>query len=224
MADRRAVDNIDQRQRSTKFRVLTARFACRAASQLLVRNTWDSLWLLAFSDVGEQAVVRGNVNAATELLTFLVTPIISSFTDAYGRRVGQVFCAVCNLVYHLCGLTLGLHGSVAGLIVGQIFFAIAQQGQTLQRASMGDLYMSDPVQYTSALSKMELCCESHTLEYPFELLLAHSPSSSLSSTDSMQRGRYIAICVDRVGANDTNADARRSLLQDEYAAYCSRDR
>jgi MFS family permease len=166
MADRRADEPLavdeDQRRRAAKFRVLTTRFACRAASQLLVRNTWDSLWLLAFSDVGEQAVVRGNVNAATELLTFLVTPIISSFTDAYGRRAGQVFCAACNLVYHICGLTLGLHGSVAGLVVGQFFFAIAQQGQTLQRASMGDLYMSDPVQYTSALSKMELCCEPHS--------------------------------------------------------------
>ena len=151
----------DADARAAKFRVLTARFACRAASQLLVRNTWDSLWLLAFSDVGRQAVVRGNVNAATELLTFLLTPIISSFTDAHGRRSGQLFCALCNLCYHLCGLTLlGLRGSVPGLIAGQFFFAIAQQGQTLQRASMGDLYMADPVMYTSALSKMELCCES----------------------------------------------------------------
>jgi hypothetical protein len=175
----------DQRRRAAQFRVLTARFACRAASQLLVRNTWDSLWLLAFSDVAEQAVVRGNVNAATELLTFLVTPIISSFTDAYGRRAGQVFCAVCNLFYQLCGLTLGLQGSVNGLIAGQFFFALAQQGQTLQRASMGDLYMADPVQYTSALSS----AVSHT----FASTLFSLARSQLSTTERCP-SLYVAIC------------------------------
>jgi hypothetical protein len=40
------------------FRVLTARFAGRAASQLLTRNTWDQLWLQAFGDdIAAQAII-----------------------------------------------------------------------------------------------------------------------------------------------------------------------
>lgn len=205
----------DQRRRATQFRVLTARFACRAASQLLVRNTWDSLWLLAFSDVAEQAVVRGNVNAATELLTFLVTPIISSFTDAYGRRAGQVFCAVCNLFYQLCGSTLGLQGSVNGLIAGQFFFALAQQGQTLQRASMGDLYMADPVQYTSALSKMELCCEPHLRQHTLlasSLTAVHSRKIPLTLRRDLRRAVLAKLALTVLVLL-----ACRPLLQDEHA-------
>ena len=53
----------DRREKARKMRILTFRFAARAASQLLVRNTWDTLWLRASSDIGRQAIIRGNASA-----------------------------------------------------------------------------------------------------------------------------------------------------------------
>ena len=63
-------------ERRRKMRALTGRFACRAMSQLLVRNVWDQLWLQAYEDVATQAIVRGQIHSASELLTFLLTPIL----------------------------------------------------------------------------------------------------------------------------------------------------
>ena len=140
------------------MRVLTGRFLCRAMSQLLVRNTWDQLWLRAFDDIAQQAIVRGQITSATELLNFLLTPILTGLSDTVGRRPVQVFCAAMNLGYHICGLTLAVEGSVVGLILGQLVFALSEQAQTLQRASMGDLWMAKGASaYSSALSTMELC-------------------------------------------------------------------
>ena len=149
------------------MRVLTGRFLCRAMSQLLVRNTWDQLWLRAFDDIAQQAIVRGQITSATELLNFLLTPILTGLSDTVGRRPVQVFCAAMNLGYHICGLTLAVEGSVVGLILGQFVFALSEQAQTLQRASMGDLWMAKGASaYSSALSTMELCCA----HFPFARL------------------------------------------------------
>ena len=63
-------------ERRRKMRALTGRFACRAMSQLLVRNVWDQLWLQAYDDVATQAIIRGQIHSASELLTFLLTPIL----------------------------------------------------------------------------------------------------------------------------------------------------
>ena len=46
------------------------------------------------------------------------------------------------------------------LVVGQFAFALSEQAQTLQRASMGDLWMhAGPQHHARALGTMELCCE-----------------------------------------------------------------
>ena len=177
------------REKARKMWILTFRFACRATSQLLVRNIWDTLWLRASSDIGRQVIIRGNINAITELLTFLVTPIITSLSDAYGRRPGQFAFALCNLAYQLCGMTLGLQGKMSGLIAGQFFFSLAFQGQTLQRASMGDLYMSDPVDYTGALGKMELCYPCSKMSMP---LLA---AAIITATGQLEHVYYLSTCL-----------------------------
>ena len=63
-------------------------------------------------------------------------------------------------MYQLCGLSLAARGSVRMLVVGQFAFALSEQAQTLQRASMGDLWMhAGPQHHARALGTMELCCE-----------------------------------------------------------------
>ena len=139
------------------MRILTTRYLARAASELLVRNVNDTCWLMAFSESATQAIVRGQIISAMEVLTFVITPVLTAASDALGRKPIHVLCGLFNLGYQLCGLIFGVGGSVAGLAAGQFFYAMAAQVQTFQRASMGDLYMHEPVLYSKALSTSELC-------------------------------------------------------------------
>ena len=88
--------------RTRTMRILTARYLCRAASELLVRNVNDTCWMLAFDDAATQAIVRGQIISAMEVLTFLVTPVVTAASDAFGRKPVQVCCALLNLGYQLC--------------------------------------------------------------------------------------------------------------------------
>ena len=151
--------------RSRKMRVLTSRYLLRAASELLVRNVNDSCWMLAFDSAASQAIVRGQIISAMEVLTFLVTPVLTAASDTVGRKPVLVLCALLNLGYQLCGLFLGVGGSVAGLAAGQFFYSMSNQVQVFQRAAMGDLYLQEPAEYAKALSTSELC-------YPLSKMVA----------------------------------------------------
>jgi|EP01046_Picozoa_sp_COSAG06_P053211 hypothetical protein len=164
------------------MRVLTTRYLARAASELLVRNVNDTCWMMAFSDTATQAIVRGQIISVMEVLTFVITPVLTAASDAFGRKPIHVLCGLFNLGYQLCGLSFGVGGSVAGLAAGQFFYAMAAQVQTFQRASMGDLFMQEPILYSKALSTSELCYPLAKMTMPlFGAFLLRASADNLRS-------------------------------------------
>jgi MFS transporter, DHA1 family, tetracycline resistance protein len=117
--------------------------------QQMIRQTAESMWLLAFNgDTAAYALVRGQLESATAMISFLVTPLVAGLSDAVGRRTLMIVSTFAIFGANTLPLFAPAQGAqrTTVLLLGarQMLYRIAiDLGQLVRQSSLGDMFAGD---------------------------------------------------------------------------------
>ena len=118
-----------------------------------MRQTTDQMWLhLTRGDTARTAIVRGRLDSASSLLTFVAIPVIAGASDAFGRKLVVSLGAWALLLVNSLVL-FAPSGPAAVFLLGarEILLPISMNMVDIPRlASLGDMYSADAVALSEA--------------------------------------------------------------------------
>ena len=144
-----------KQKRAKNMRTLTVMTTFMAFGEQMVRQTVEQMWLHAFDgNTAAYALVRGRLESATALISFLVTPVVAGLSDAIGRRLLMILSSLAIVGANALPLLAPAHGGGATLLLlgcRQMLYRIAQDlGQLVRQSSLGDMYAGDMVALAEA--------------------------------------------------------------------------
>jgi MFS family permease len=142
-----------RRHARTTTRLFYAMTFAYAMGWMLVRQATDQMWLqLSRGDTARTAIVRGRLDSARSVLTFVAIPVIAGCSDAFGRKLILSLGAWSLLAVN--GLVLIAPPgprAVVLLAVREMLLPIAMSLVDIPRlASLGDMYSGDSIALTEA--------------------------------------------------------------------------
>ena len=144
------------KQRAFAGYMLTISYGVQYVGEFFCRQTKEQLWLTLFAgDTVALGVLRGQLFSLSQILGFLITPMLGGLSDSFGRRPVLILG---SLLYQIATLTvLATRASLGGLITYEVLFPIAARAMGLpNRAGFGDLFSDDPKLFTKFMAKKEL--------------------------------------------------------------------
>ena len=163
-------------QRAFAGYMLTVSYGVQYVGEFFCRQTKEQLWINLFlGDTVALGVIRAQIYSVSQILGFMVTPMLGSLSDSFGRRPVLIFGSV---LYQVATLTVLLtRASLAGLVAYEVVMPVAARAMGLpNRAGIGDLFQDDPVLFTKFMAIKELIIPAAKIVVPIcgGLLARHS--------------------------------------------------
>ena len=104
--------------------MLTISYGVQYVGEFFCRQTKEQLWINLYrSDTVALGIIRGQIYSVSQILNFLITPMLGGLSDSFGRRPVLIFGSI---LYQVATLTvLFTKASLAGLVAYEIVMPIA---------------------------------------------------------------------------------------------------
>jgi DHA1 family tetracycline resistance protein-like MFS transporter len=150
-----AIELSDKRRAFAGY-MLTVSYGVQYVGEFFCRQTKEQLWInLYVGDTVALGLIRGQIYSVSQILGFLITPMLGGLSDSFGRRPVLIFGSILYQVATLTVLSTG--ASLPGLVAYEIVMPIAARAMGLpNRAGFGDLFQDEPILFTKFMAIKEL--------------------------------------------------------------------
>lgn len=148
----RGRDRDSEANKHRQMVVLIGGFLCWMFGAQLTTPARSEMILLAFNhDTAAAAALVGTLSSISSMIGLFGNPLIGSLSDTLGRRPVLIFGAGFSILRH--GVLM-IRPSVASIVISDLLAPLSQVAMMVPgRSGIGDMYSSDPLRFSIALSR-----------------------------------------------------------------------